>query len=381
MPGQGGGGVGSGAYAAYGRVPGVWGPAPYGQHPQAQPYPQAHAHPYPYPYPYGTPPVRSSVVAAPAGSGYTEQGRNGRQNVGNRFGEFFVVLGGILAMTIGTMLAAFVLASLFGLDATPEDGTSEQMFANPLFDLGVGLASLAVLTPVVLAAVRWCGHRPAWTLASVTGRLRWGWLWRCGVVAVAAIVLQTVVLITWSLFQGEPPLDEAPAGADAPDLAGIALSLLLVLALVPLQASAEEFVFRGWIPQFLGGFLKSPWWGIGAGSVLFAFAHGLGSWSGFAMLVYSAAWWGWVTVRTGGLEGVVALHTANNLMAFGISALTGTLADTQNAADAPWELFVVELVMAPLTCLALAKWADRRGVERRTGDGTPAAVAPAPALV
>ena len=45
--------------------------------------------------------------------------------------------------------------------------------------------------PVVLLAVRWVGRRPAGTVSSVTGGLRWPWLGRC--VLVALPVLAAVV--------------------------------------------------------------------------------------------------------------------------------------------------------------------------------------------
>ena len=47
---------------------------------------------------------------------------------------------------------------------------------------GMGFAGL----PVTLAAARWVQRRPAGTLSSVTGRLRWRWLLTCLPVAFAA---------------------------------------------------------------------------------------------------------------------------------------------------------------------------------------------------
>ncbi|GFN06041.1 hypothetical protein Smic_45970 [Streptomyces microflavus] len=135
-------------------------------------------------------------------------------------------------------------------------------------------------------------------------------------------------------------------------------------ALVPFQAAAEEYVFRGWLVQVIGRAVRSPWPAVVLASLLFALAHGFGELSGFVLLLYSALWWGWLVIRTGGLEAVITLHAANNLLAFGLAAGFGELASTETAADAPWQAMVVEFVFAPLYCLVVAWMAKRRGVER-----------------
>ncbi|MFD5616847.1 CPBP family intramembrane glutamic endopeptidase [Streptomyces yangpuensis] len=229
---------------------------------------------------------------------------------------------------------------------------------------------------MVLLAVRWCGRRPAGTVVSVVGRLRWGWLARCAAVAFPLIVLQMGGLALWGyVSDGE----EAVAG-DFPGWSGFVLGLVVLWALIPCQAAAEEFVFRGWLAQFFGGFLKSPWPGIVVASALFAVAHGIGEWSGFALLFYSAMWWGWLTVRTGGLEAVIAVHVANNMTAYAITVALGQLAESGNAADAPWQALVLELVAAPAYCLLIARLAGTHGVRRLSGaDPTDPAAPAAPA--
>ncbi|MFE6855698.1 CPBP family intramembrane glutamic endopeptidase, partial [Streptomyces sp. NPDC057674] len=191
---------------------------------------------------------------------------------------------------------------------------------------------------------------------------RWKWLVWCLGLAAVVLVLQNLLLVAWSLFQDG---SEAVTG-ETPGWTELLLSLLVLWALVPFQAAAEEFVFRGWLVQLFGGFLRSPWPGVGVASLLFAFAHGFGELSGSLLLCYSAAWWGWLTIRTGGLEAVIAVHTVNNLIAFSLAAFFGDLADDSTAADAPWEALVAELIFAPAFCLIAARLADRRGITART---------------
>ncbi|WP_308072706.1 CPBP family intramembrane glutamic endopeptidase [Streptomyces bambusae] len=299
-------------------------------------------------------------VAAPAGTAYHGQGRNGRQGGWGRVGEFFLVLVLLIAGLIVAFGGAAVVGVVFGLESAPAG--SDAFFADPLLDNAVMLVALALWTPAVLIAVRVCGRRPPGTLVSVVGRMRWGWLGWCLGVAAVCLVLQNVVLIVWGLFQDG---SEAVAG-EFPGWSSLVLSLLVLWALVPFQAAAEEFVFRGWMAQFFGGFLRSPWPGVAVASLLFALAHGFGQLSGFLLLCYSAAWWGWLTVRTGGLEAVIAAHTVNNLIAFSLSAAFGGLNDQSTAADAPWEALAVEFVFTPLFCLATARLAGRRRIDSRT---------------
>ncbi|OKJ65503.1 abortive phage infection protein [Streptomyces sp. CB02009] len=299
-------------------------------------------------------------AAAPPGTAYHEQARNGRQSAWARVGEFFLGLALMGAGMIGVLVGAAVIGMVLGLAWAPDD--SDNIFADPLLDNAVLLVSLAVWIPAVLIAVRVSGKRPAGTLASVTGRLRWKWLVWCLGLAAGVLVLQNLLLVAWSLIQDG---SEAVTG-ETPGWSELLLSLLVLWALVPFQAAAEEFVFRGWLVQLFGGFLRSPWPGVGVASLLFAFAHGFGELSGFLLLCYSAAWWGWLTIRTGGLEAVIAVHTVNNLIAFSLAAFFGDLADDSTAADAPWEALVAELIFAPAFCLIAARLADRHGITART---------------
>ncbi|MCX4528933.1 MULTISPECIES: CPBP family intramembrane glutamic endopeptidase [unclassified Streptomyces] len=266
-----------------------------------------------------------------------------------------VAIGGMIAVIIAGMAAGYAL----GIEVAPDD--SEQLLADPLADNALALAGIAVGIPAVLLAVRVCGHRFAGSVASVVGRLRWRWLGVCAAVAFPVLALQMGLLMLWGWLQ------EGDAGLEGefPGWGGLLLGLLVFWLVVPFQAAAEEFVFRGWLAQYFGGFLKSPWPGIVVASLLFALAHGFGAWSGFALLFYSAMWWGWLVIRTGGLEAVIAAHTANNVLAFCISLAVGQLEDNGTAADAPWQALVLELVIAPAYCLLIAKLSTKYGVERR----------------
>lgn len=297
-------------------------------------------------------------VRAPSGSRYDQQGRNGQ---GGRFGwigELAAVVGLVLLAVVVVGISGLVLAEL--LDAAPADPDSDSSFEDPVADLAVQLLGIAIALPIVLWGARVIGRRPAGTVSSVVGRLRWGWLARCAAVGFPLMAVQVGLLIAWTW--NDEPVGES--GSGFPGWPVFLLSLAVILALVPFQAAAEEYVFRGWLVQVAGRFARTPWPAVAVASLLFALAHGFGELSGFLLLLYSALWWGWLVIRTGGLEAVIVMHVANNLLAFGLAAGFGELASTETAADAPWQAMVVELVFAPLYCLTVARIADRRGIER-----------------
>ncbi len=275
---------------------------------------------------------------------------------------------------------AAVLAAV--LDAGPDSPDSEVFFEDPVADMAFQLVGIAIGIPVVLWGARYLGRRPAGTVSSVLGRLRWKWLGLCAAVAVPMIIVQFGIMIAWTW--GEESAE--PAGDGFPGWTAFLVSLAVLGALVPFQAAAEEYVFRGWLVQVIGRAVRSPWPAVVIASLLFALAHGFGELSGFILLFYSALWWGWLVIRTGGLEAVITMHAANNLLAFGLAAGFGELASTETAADAPWQAMAVEFVFAPLYCLVMARIADRKGVARvspgegpRAGAGTELAAGAGPA--
>ncbi|WP_330289723.1 CPBP family intramembrane glutamic endopeptidase [Streptomyces sp. NBC_00576] len=242
------------------------------------------------------------------------------------------------------------------------DGTVE---LGPVTGTALDLLAIASAIPVVLLAVRWIGRRPAGTVSSVTGGLRWRWLGLCVLAALPVLAVTTGVMLLL-------PTDGGPPSRWAGwEVFGPALAMLVVL--VPLQAAAEEYVFRGWLTQAVGGFLRSPWFALVPQAVLFAAAHGWGTPWGFADLAVYAVVAGWLTVRTGGLEAAIGLHAVNNLLAFGISAaVVDGLKSDDTATDAPWQYVVLDLAGIALYTAAVLWLARRR---------PPTRAVPAPAPV
>lgn len=266
---------------------------------------------------------------------------------------------GTVVLVVGSVLVTGILYALVdgigwaaGYPELPDGGTD----FGPIANTGLDLAFIALDLPLVLLVVLWLGRRPAGTVASVTGRPRWRWLGWCLLAAVPPMVLLPVVA-------GFLPGDEGDGGGS--DVwAGwqtFLVSLAMLAVLVPLQSAAEEYVFRGWLLQAAGAYLRSPWLAVLPQAVLFAAAHGWGTPWGFADLLVFGVVAGLLTIRTGGLEASIALHALNNLLAFGVSAAyVDGLASDETAADASWQLALIDMASVLLFAAIVLRLARRR---------------------
>ncbi|WP_350288710.1 type II CAAX endopeptidase family protein [uncultured Croceitalea sp.] len=102
--------------------------------------------------------------------------------------------------------------------------------------------------------------------------------------------------------------------------------LPLAIILVPLQTSFEEYLFRGYMMQGLGIWVKNKWFPLILTSVLFGLMHianpEIGK-IGYILLIYyigTGLFLGILTLMDEGLELALGFHAANNL--FGVLLVT-----------------------------------------------------------
>jgi uncharacterized protein len=183
-----------------------------------------------------------------------------------------------------------------------------------------------------------------------------------------------LTLPVWLAYIGLSIFVEAPQGP-RPD--HWMLLLVMVFALTPFQAAAEEYLFRGWILQNVGSWFARPILGlvvsITVSTVAFAAAHLspdpwiIGSLACLSVASGVAAW------RTGGLEAGIAMHTVNNVTAFTVVILFGgwEQAFITPTTDASPAVFVLALIVHG-SALALILWqAKRKGIQRRFQPSAP----------
>ncbi|MEH1128783.1 CPBP family intramembrane glutamic endopeptidase [Micromonospora sp. CPCC 206061] len=270
-----------------------------------------------------------------------------------------------ILVAVGCVVLVFTEAAGLpaGADGLPDVG--------PIAGTAALLLSLAILTPLLFLAAWLIQRRPPGTLVSVTGRLRLRWLGTCMGVALFFVL----VLIGVGTLIGD---DVAPAAATWVGWPEFLLAALMLVLLVPLQASAEEFLFRGWLLQAIGSYLRGPLVPIALQAVLFGAAHGWGTPWGFAALAVFGAATGWLTVRTGGLEAGIALHVLTNLLAFLVAAALGGLDTDETLADAPGYLAVLDMAVVCGFAAVVLLLARRRGLTDAVPDPSPWPPRPAP---
>ena len=223
----------------------------------------------------------------------------------------------------------------------------------------IAMASIIVMIPAVMLGMLTMGMKPAGRIWSVAGRMRWGLLGRLMIAAVISVVAMNVVGILFGLVLDPASASAPTAGSDDTFSWQLAMiSMLLVLLLVPFQATAEEVVFRGLFMQVLGSWIKTPWVAILVPSIGFALAHIYDIW-GLAAVGIMGGVAAWLTWRTGGLEAAIAIHIVNNIIAFAFMAggLGGSTAQVEESGG-------VSGVIGEIAGLALFIWLTLRIVTR-----------------
>ena len=302
-----------------------------------------------------------ATEAVPAGVDYPHALRT---PVANPFTAILGVTLGLLTFMVVTPLASQALGALYWL-AVGRPGTFAATYADLIayrlpFGLAVGHLALALLIPLSWALVLFVHRVRPGIVSSVAGRLRWRWLVLCLPVAFGALwlvlALQTALSPDGWTFRVTPQQ-------------GAVWFLAIMMVTTPLQAAAEEYFFRGYLMQALGSTVRTPWFGILASAAIFTLFHGLanpalvGDRFAFGVLA------GWLVVRTGGLEAPIAAHVANNVMSFGLAALTTSVAEVKAISEVTWAAAGWDVARFATYALFIVLLARRVQPQTRTAGG------------
>jgi len=266
------------------------------------------------------------------------------------------------------LLLPAVLFTVVGDPSLTLDPVGDWLTGDSPVALLIGNLSLAALIPAAWAAVALVHRDRIGWLSSVAGRLRWGLLIRMSLLAVALVGVGLGVSFLLP--------EEAAAASQGPEPAFPGLGSFVALASVillttPLQAAGEEYLFRGYLGQVLGAWVRSPWFGGVVTSTLFALAHGQqDAWLFADRFLFGAVAW-WLAVRTGGLEAPIALHAVNNVLGLLLAAAFGQVGASLMATDLPWTYAVADACVVLAFGVLAARLAAHR--EMRTRSDAPLA--------
>ncbi|MEV4471612.1 lysostaphin resistance A-like protein [Nonomuraea salmonea] len=317
---------------------------------QEKPGPQFPHGGYPYP-----PPQPSWFLPIPRGARYDHLARNPATRPWQAIVGTIIVAVAFVLINVVVVLAFSIVTTLFGL---PQPFLPNGVPKGTPTGLAMTLLGLALVLPLVFGTAALVQRRPPGTLSSVAGRLRWTWLLRCAALGLLAMVLGQLAQYAVLSSAG---LDTELFGWAGWD---VFLPLLVVIVLlVPFQAAAEEYMFRGWFIQAVGAHVRNPVWSILIGAVLFASVHGY-SWAGLVDVFAFGAIMGWLSVRTGGLEAAIALHVLNNVIAFSMSAAAGQLQDALDQAKTPvpWQALAGTVVQLGVYAFGVMYLAKKRSI-------------------
>ena len=263
---------------------------------------------------------------------------------------FTPVLEGLLIAGIYFVLlliVSFALLAFAVMLRVPYDYLTDlqRIYANVFKTPLVFIALLITIIPVIPAifiARLITNFKPLGLIHSIAGRMRWSYL---------GVFLGFGFLIFGLYYVGFATLDGSLTTQNSvhPLNSGMFwLYIVLILLIVPFQCYAEELLFRGYLMQTVGRWLKNPAWAIIIPAPIFMVLHGYGLW-GLLSVLTMALIAGFLCWYTGGLEAGIGLHIANNVSIF-IFGLLG-LADP---FDANHEAQALDFVQALILQLAFA---------------------------
>ncbi len=281
-------------------------------------------------------------------------------------GFIAMLIGSLLLMSMIPLVAVIIDLSTGRL--TMDDLASltldNMTIMTPTFFLFNNLAIAACIPLALVLAWLIFKQRPGW-MHAVTGRFRWKW----------ALLLFASFAPFWIIGVVIDALLQRSAGTL--DVAWNADSLFLigaVLLTTPLQCAGEEYLCRGMLNRSAASLWKHRIGGsmIGAiaSSIVFMALHvSTDVWLNTFYFSFGAAAC-WITWRTGGLEGAVAMHAINNLAAMWLLPFSDfkDLFSREAGAGSPIST-LISLTMIALAIGVTEFWMRRKSVVVESAPG------------
>ena len=288
---------------------------------------------------------------------------------------FTPVLEGLLIAGIYFVLlliVSFALLAFAVMLRVPYDYLTDlqRIYANVFKTPLVFIALLITIIPVIPAifiARLITNFKPLGLIHSIAGRMRWSYL---------SVFLGFGFLIFGLYYVGFATLDGSLTTQNSvhPLNSGMFwLYIVLILLIVPFQCYAEELLFRGYLMQTVGRWLKNPAWAIIIPAPIFMVLHGYGLW-GLLSVLTMALIAGFLCWYTGGLEAGIGLHIANNvsIFIFGLLGLEDPFGAVREEQPLDFvQALILQLAFAGLVCMYTYR--QKRKAALNQGQGAAAA--------
>lgn len=268
-------------------------------------------------------------------------------------------------IVLSPFLFNFVLYFFFPeiMEMAMEEGTG--MSSN--FELAANLFIFVILLVLLFVFVKFMHQRSITSL--ITSRKKTDWkrvffsfiLWT--IISVSALIVSYLMepeMFTWNFKPGP-----------------FFTLLIIALLLLPLQTSFEELMFRGYLMQGVGVWVKNRWFPLIFTSVLFGLMHSFNpeveKLGPLVMIYYigTGLVLGIMTLMDEGTELALGFHAANNIAAAIFVTQTWTVFQTEalfvdhSEPSLGFETFVPMFILFPLILFIFSKkyhwtnWKDR----------------------
>jgi uncharacterized protein len=216
-----------------------------------------------------------------------------------------------LVTNVSIIVAAVITQFVVVIPVLFISGSVDLNTLSPLVVLLLGIAPFPVALVVLLLGVRLLHHRSPRTLLTAQPRFAWRRL-------LLSAGLWLVLLALGDLIMG---LIITPGNYQLTfNLKAWLPYAVAALILIPIQASTEELLFRGYLMQALGLLTRRSWFPLIISTLVFTSLHAAntdvlayGAPLMLAQIALLGLLMGWITLRSVGLEAAIGLHTANNL--------------------------------------------------------------------
>lgn len=230
---------------------------------------------------------------------------------------FTPVLEGLLIASIYFVLlliVSFALLAFAVMLRVPYDHLTDlqrvyaNVFKTPLVFITFFISIIPVI-PAIFIARLITNFKPLGLIHSIAGRMRWSYL---GVFLGFGFLIFGLYNVGNLVLAGSLTTQNSVHPLNS---GMFWLYIVLILLIVPFQCYAEELLFRGYLMQTVGRWLKNPVWAIIIPAPIFMVLHGYGLW-GLLSVLTMALIAGFLCWYTGGLEAGIGLHIANNVSIF-----------------------------------------------------------------
>ena len=207
--------------------------------------------------------------------------------------------------------------------------------------------SIAIMIPAIGLACKIMKIGGLRGLSSVEGGLRWKRIATLLPWALLVIVVFTAIEMGVGVLSGE----------DIGEVRFVPAAIIVVLIFCPLQCAAEEYMCRGFLMQTFGSWIPIVAIPVVLQALVFTIMHGYNLY-GLIGVCFMGLIAGYLTIKTGGLEAGICMHSANNVMSFIMSTL---FVSAQTEVEVSAVSFGVDILLNIVFLVVLYQVSKRKG--------------------